>query len=105
MAPLSPEELQADIRQSDLLAEYGQAVDRESARELLAARMARAAPAEASESPERAPQHTGRTVAEVAGAVVTSSVGRTVVRELVRGLFGLLGAKPPRLTTRRRSRW
>ncbi len=41
MAPLTPEELQADIRQSDLLAEYGQAVDRESAREMLAARMAR----------------------------------------------------------------
>ena len=41
MAPLTPEELQADIRQSDLLAEYGQAVDRESAREMLAARMAK----------------------------------------------------------------
>ena len=40
MAPLTPEELQADIRQSDLLAEYGQAVDRESAREMLAERMA-----------------------------------------------------------------
>ncbi len=36
MAPLSPEELQTDIRQSDLLEEYGKAVDRESARELLA---------------------------------------------------------------------
>ena len=31
---------QADISQSDLLAEYGQAVDRESAREMLAPRMA-----------------------------------------------------------------
>ena len=41
MAPLTPDELQADIRQSDLLAEYGHAVDRESAREMLAARMAR----------------------------------------------------------------
>ncbi|MEO7986239.1 MAG: helicase HerA-like domain-containing protein, partial [Gemmatimonadales bacterium] len=39
MAPLTPEELQADIRQSDLLKEYGQAVDRESAREKLAARL------------------------------------------------------------------
>ena len=40
MAPLTSEELQADIRQSDLMKEYGQAVDRESAREKLAARMA-----------------------------------------------------------------
>ena len=43
MAPLAPEALQADIRQSDLFKEYGQAVDRESAREKLAARVAPAA--------------------------------------------------------------
>jgi hypothetical protein len=41
MAPLTPEELQAEIRHSDLLAEYGKSVDRESAREILAARMAK----------------------------------------------------------------
>ncbi len=41
MAPLTPAELQADISQSDLVGEYGQAVDRESAREMLAKRMAR----------------------------------------------------------------
>ena len=41
MAPLTPDELQADIRQSPWLAEYGQAVDRESAREMLASRMER----------------------------------------------------------------
>ena len=44
-------------------------------------------------------------MAEVAGDVVSSSVGRTVVREVVRGLFGLLGAKPPRQSSRRSSRW
>jgi uncharacterized protein len=97
MAPLTPEELQADIRQSDLLAEYGNAVDRESAREMLAARMARTAPAPSRSSGSK-------TMAERAGDVVSSSVGRTVVREVVRGLFGLLGAKPPRRSTRR-SRW
>ncbi|MBA3317068.1 MAG: DUF853 family protein [Gemmatimonadales bacterium] len=115
MAPLTPEELQADIRQSDLLAEYGQAVDRESARELLAKRMARTeAPAE--ESPEDAPPRAsrkgkgvGKTVAKAAGAAVigalTSTIGRTVGREVVRGLFGLLGLKPPRTTRRTRRRW
>ncbi len=44
MAPLSPEELQADIRESSLLVEYGKQLDRESAREILAARMARTVP-------------------------------------------------------------
>ena len=112
MAPLSPEELQADIRQSDLLAEYGQAVDRESAREMLAARMAKTeAPAPVPGTPSPAPARGGRagkTVAQVAGGALvgalSTTIGRTVGREIIRGVFGLLGAKPPRSTSRS-SRW
>jgi len=113
MAPLTPEELQADIRQSSLLSEYGTPVDRESAREMLASRMARTdAPAAGDRAPARpAPSSAGSTAGKVAkvatGAMVgalTSTIGRTIGREVVRGLFGLLGAKPPRSTTRR-SRW
>jgi hypothetical protein len=44
MAPLTPDELQADIRQSDLVKAYGTPIDRESAREILAARLAKTAP-------------------------------------------------------------
>ncbi len=107
MAPLTAQELDADIRQSDLLAEYGTAVDRESARELLAKRMAATTPpADAAPAPRGGKP--ARTVAQVVGAGVigamSSTVGRTVGREIVRGLFGLLGAKPPRTTTRR-TRW
>jgi DNA helicase HerA-like ATPase len=108
MAPLTPQELQADIQQSDLLTEYGQAVDRESAREILAARMGRSAPAPTGPEGSPAPKPgagSGKTMAEVAGDVASSPIGRTVVREVVRGLFGLLGVRPPRRTTRRRSRW
>jgi hypothetical protein len=117
MAPLTPEELQADIRQSGLLAEYGQAVDRESAREMLAARMARTqAPPPAAPTPDSEPPtpparggRAARTVTQVAGGALvgalSSTIGRTVGREIIRGLFGLLGAKPPRSTTTRRSRW
>jgi DNA helicase HerA-like ATPase len=120
MAPLTPDELQADIRQSDLLAEYGQAMDRESARELLAARMARTeAPAArrpteeqdqlSTPAPDPRRKRAASTVAKVARAGVigalSSTIGRTIGRQVVRGLFGLLGAKPPRATTRRRSRW
>jgi DNA helicase HerA-like ATPase len=107
MGPLTPEELQADIRQSDLLAEYGRAIDRESAREILASRMARVTPP-APAPGEGQSQRAKKTAAQVAGAAVlgalSSSIGRTVGREVVRGIFGLLGAKPPRTTTRR-SRW
>jgi uncharacterized protein len=107
MAPLTSEELQADIRQSDLVKEYGHAVDRESAREILAARMAKTEPpATAAETPARSGS-AGRTVAQVAGGALigalSSSIGRTIGREVVRGLFGLLGAKPSRRTSR--SRW
>ena len=110
MAPLTPDELAADIRQSDLLAEYGTAVDRESARELLAQRMAATTPpADAAPSPPAGKGgRPARTIAQVVGAGVVgamgSTVGRAVGREIVRGLFGLLGAKPPRTTTRR-TRW
>jgi DNA helicase HerA-like ATPase len=107
MAPLSAEELQADIRNSDLLTEYGKAIDRDSAREILAKRMARTVVQPGSgpqPGPESGPQR-GKSIADIAGDVVSSSVGRTVVREVVRGLFGLLGAKPPRAGTTRRSRW
>ncbi len=107
MAPLTPEELAADIRQSDLLAEYGKAVDRESAREMLADRMARTAPArQLEEEPaRRAPKGRARMGAgeKILGSL-SNTIGRTVGREVIRGLFGLLGVKPPR-TTRRRRRW
>jgi DNA double-strand break repair helicase HerA and related ATPase len=118
MAPLTPEELQADIAQSDLLDDYATAVDRESARELLADRMAKtevpvAAPADVPSNPppsrSKPQKSVAGTVAKAAGATVigalTGTIGRTIGREVVRGLFGLLGAKPPRSTARRRSRW
>ena len=106
MAPLTPEELQADIRESTLLPEYGKAVDRESAREMLAARMQQTAPApDATEPASPRSSRRGKTMTQMAAGAFSSSIARTVGREVVRGLFGLLGAKPPRRTTTRRSRW
>jgi DNA double-strand break repair helicase HerA and related ATPase len=115
MAPLTPEELQADIRQSDLLAEYGKAIDRESAREMLASRLTRAAPpagAPRSDPPPAPASGAGRkgmSAGAKIGAAVVAALGttmaRTVGRELVRGVFGLLGGKPPRTSSRSRTRW
>jgi len=106
MAPLTPEELQVDISQSGLLAEYGTPLDRESAREILAARMERTRPPAAEPAPERpAESQPGKTVGDMARDAASSPMGRTVVREVMRGLFGLLGAKPPRSTSTRRRRW
>jgi DNA helicase HerA-like ATPase len=110
MAPLTPDELQADIRQSDLITEYGQPVDRESAREMLAERMGRtAAPVEEPEPRAKQGRSVGKSAAAAAGAAVvgalSTSIGRTVGREIVRGLFGMLGMKPPRTRRSTRSRW
>jgi DNA helicase HerA-like ATPase len=103
MGPLTPEELQADISQSDLIAEYGKAVDRESAREMLASRMARTAPPAEAERP-REPERRGQSAGGKLVGTLSNTFVRTVGREIMRGVFGMLGVKPPR-TTRRRTRW
>ncbi len=108
MAPLTPDELQADVKQSPLVAAYGQAVDRVSAREMLAQRMAQTAPAGSAGAPGSAAGKTAKTIAVAAGGAIatalSSSIGRTIGREVVRGLFGLLGSKPSRAGGRI-SRW
>ncbi len=107
MAPLTPEEFQAELAASDLMAEYGPAVDRESAHEMLARRMERAAEAKAETAEEegmaRAPRgRATKSVAAVTVGALAGALGRTVGREVIRGMFGLLGAKPPKATRRRR---
>src|SRR5687768_6282334 len=62
MAPLTPEELQADIRQSSLLVEYGKSLDRDSAREILAGRIERTTPS--ATGPSREPP-SDKTVGEM----------------------------------------
>ncbi len=108
MAPLSPDELQADVRQSDLLAEYGRTVDRESAHEMLAERLKPVPPPAAASGPAAPAPRGGPRPGPSLGSSVLGKLGgtfaRTVGRELVRGVLGgLLGGKTARAT--RRTRW
>jgi DNA helicase HerA-like ATPase len=113
MAPLTPEELQADIRQSDLLKEYGTVVDRESAREKLAARVAQSG-ATASAPPARGPSAPGPR-AEKAGPTVMQTIGNAALktltspvtlRALARGVLGVIAGKAILGSgSRSRSRW
>ncbi|HEU4829937.1 MAG TPA: hypothetical protein VFT04_12145, partial [Gemmatimonadales bacterium] len=84
------------------VAEYGTAVDRESAHEMLAKRI------EAIEPPPEAETKTGgrvrKTATQAAIGAIGLTIGRTVGREIARGVLGMLGVKPRR-TTRRRTRW
>ena len=101
MGPLTADELSKVVDASPLRSEYGQAVDRESAREVLAARAGGAATAGAGPA-EPAPKGRAKeepSVVETVGKVLTSPTGRT----LIRGLFGVLGVRAT--TRRRRSSW
>ena len=114
MAPLTPDELQADVRQSDLLAEYGKTIDRESAREMLAARLApppspvgpssgTPAPSGGGSGGGRGGMSVGAKIGTAVAAALGTTVARTVGRELVRGVLGMLTGKAPRGTSR--TRW
>ena len=102
MAAADPGAMEAQVRSSPLFGKYAETIDRESARELLAAKLeagaakAGAAKAEA-ETPSprkagpparRAPRRKEKSVVE---EVVTSTtfrqVMRTAAREIVRGVF------------------
>ena len=80
-------------RASPLYVKYGTRLDNQSARELLAERLEQAAEA----SDEKPEPGRGKKAADAAGGgadaigdFLKSSTGRTIQRELVRGLFGLL---------------
>ncbi len=103
---LTPAEIQTLVAGSGLAAKYNQHVDRESAYEMLQAKIeqaneqaekeARAAQeaktrqsGPAADSPGRAPGQRGRTKSTIE-EIATSRATQTVLRELTRGLMGIL---------------
>ncbi|WP_228395432.1 helicase HerA-like domain-containing protein [Modestobacter roseus] len=100
MGPADPAALQQAVDASPLHARYGQPVDRESAYERLAARLApppvaAEAPVERTPSPrrrEREPEPSGGVLADVLGSAAfrsfTRSAASALGREITRGLFG-----------------
>ena len=97
-APLASMKPAADVdgaaKASPLYAKYGTKVDRDSARERLAARIEQqpAPPAEA--APKRRPpppiDRTGDPITDPLGDFLGSRQGKALQREVVRGMFGLL---------------
>jgi uncharacterized protein len=94
------DDVDAAAKASPLYAKYGTRTDPQSAREMLAARLDQPAPAAAAPAPTqaaRAPQPRQRAAAGAAaggagaiGDFLSSSAGKSMEREVVRGLFGLL---------------
>jgi DNA helicase HerA-like ATPase len=99
MGPLTDAELQQRLAASKQVQDYAQAIDRESAREMLAARMV----ARPDEEPE-AKSPARRSAAEPPSTfeqVLKSPLTRSLANTVARGLLGALLGPPPR--RRRRS--
>jgi len=101
MGPAAPDLIEKIIHSSPLHKKYGTPIDRESARELLARKMADIPD---DEPIEKSPPEEGGVFGAVAG-VINSPLGRALGKEVVRGVFGLLGGTPTRRRRRRGILW
>src|SRR4051812_40772515 len=92
MAPA--DDVAGTAKASPLWAKYGTAMDAQSAREILAARIAEPAPPPASKSaPKRAPNAEHKEAAGAGGDLgkfLNSRQGKALERQVVRGVFGML---------------
>lgn len=96
MGPLSPQEYQQTLQQSEMYEKYEKTVDPQSAFEILNERMRQ-------EAPESATPARSRKEKSTFDQVMGSPVAKQVGREIVRGVFGMLfGTAPRRRSTRRR---
>ncbi|HYM81803.1 MAG TPA: helicase HerA-like domain-containing protein [Candidatus Limnocylindria bacterium] len=96
MSPLSETEMRQRLSTSEQVREYAQAVDRESARELLASRMAPAnTPAGAGDA-ETASNQRRKEPPSTFEQILKSPMARTVASTITRGLMGALLGAPPR---------
>lgn len=105
---LTPTEIDHILNRSALVRKYNQEVDRQSAYEILNGKIAEAA----EQAPAEAPRSTGRQEKEEPGMIETivkdplaRQIGRTVARELTRGLLGVLGIGGARRSTRKKTGW
>jgi uncharacterized protein len=109
MGPLTDDEMQQRLASSAQVRKYATAIDRESAREMLSARAAAAAPAaddvrEAGEQEAPAPRaRAGKAPPSTFEQILKSPVTRTVAGAVTRGLMGaLLGSLGVSAARRRR---
>lgn len=97
MGILTNEELEKVIAKSKLLSKYNQVVDRESAYEILNKKLESLSQVEEEEAREKEKKkepnskNEKSTFEEIVSHSMTKQIGRTIFRELTRGLLGALG--------------
>jgi DNA helicase HerA-like ATPase len=102
MDVLTEKEIDQLVRSSQLVAKYNQEIDRESAYEILNKKLEAAA--EDKEEVEEVKSTTRRKEPSTLEVILKSSVTRTVVREVTRGILGVLGIRATRSRSTRRKR-
>jgi DNA helicase HerA-like ATPase len=95
MDVLDPVEINQCVSKSKLFVKYNEEIDRESAFEILNSKLKARAEEEKDEKAgkNRKSENNSRREKSVIEKVAESSIGRTIVRELTRGLLGVLGIK------------
>lgn len=95
MDVLTDNEINAIVKKSKIIAKYSEVIDRESAYEILSAKLEDATSEEHKEkmTSSRRGRAEKSTVEKVLSSTTTRQIGRTVARELTRGLLGVLGVK------------
>jgi len=115
MDVLTPDEINTKLIDSKLILKYNDTIDRESAYEILSGKIEEAQEeehqmkmkkeqAKATKS-RKSTRKEKSTVEKVMGSTTTRQIGRTVARELTRGLLGVLGIKTTRRRSRKKSSW
>ncbi len=106
---LQPGEIKKIIDYSPLVSKYSEAVDRDSAYEILNAKIEDAqldSHREVIQQQRTRARQEKSTMEKVLSNTTTRQIGRTVARELTRGLLGVLGVKAvTRRSTRKKTSW
>jgi uncharacterized protein len=107
MDVLTPAEIDQIVGSSPLVRKYNEVIDRESAFEMLAKKIESAPPPPPKTAAGRAAaaEEDKSVFEKVSDSPLTKQIGRTVVRELTRGLLGVLGLGGRSSTTRRKTGW
>ncbi len=109
MDVLEPSEIKALNDKSPLVSKYSEVIDRESAHEILTAKLEDAqldSHREVIQQQRTRAKQEKSTMEKVFSNTTTRQIGRTVARELTRGLLGVLGVKAAtRRSTKKKTSW
>lgn len=113
MDVLSDREIDAILDTSTMVRKYNEEIDRESAYEILTGKIDEAQSKEAQERLQEQNQKARKTSTrgekstfeKVVSNTTTRQIGRTVAREITRGLLGVLGIKTTSRSRKRTSSW